>query len=353
MRRFIVIMTVLTLLFSCSMLFAKKSKKEEAAPVAPVVEAPKPLKTQAQEKAQEGEKLFSENKFDAAAEAFEAALSLFMEAAKDATPEDSIPEAIERMNKNLSITFDKGQDFSKAIEYYKIRLKADSLNTDLVNSIYVAYKDGIGDEDSAISFLEPFATRHPNYDYAAILGTYYNNKNNQTAAIKWYEKALSFKSDPNIILNLAGAYRDTKQSSKAIAQYEAYLKTNPPADKIPVVLKIVGGEYKKMGNAAKELEYFEKYLGIEKDSQIALYVANRYLKSGNYAKSIKWSTVVLGSEPNDADALFIRGYSKYSQQDKNKKVIDKAGATADLSKLLNNPKYQKNAQQMIDYMKSN
>jgi len=334
-------------MLSAGCLDAKKAKPTEPVAPPPAIEE-KPLLQQAQEKAIEADKLNADKKAIDSAEAYESALDLFQKALTEPDQPDSvklaIQQSIQTMFKNLSIVEESAGDYPKALFYIDKRLETDSLNTQLIGKKYTIMKENLMDEAGGVKVLENFASRHEYYDFYLNIADFYVAKNDIPTAVKWFVKADATKKNPKVTYNLGKYSRDLKNYNDSNKYFEEYLTTSPKPEELNPIYKILGANYKTIGNNQKAIVYFEKSYALEQDPKIALALFDLYYKAKNDKMTIKYATQVLQNDPNNSDVIFVRGMSEYN-------LKDTIHAKADFEKVANDPKYAKYAKQYLDSMK--
>jgi len=146
------------------------------------------------------------------------------------------------------------------------------------------------------------------------------------------------------MLKIADFYRSIGEWNKSTDMFMKFIATNPAQDMLATAYKLVGDNYRQAKNTAKMVEYFEKYIGIERDPQIALLLASHYNGIKNYNKVVTYSTIVLGSDSKNTDAIMLRGLAYYN-------LKRSAEAKADLEKIQNDSKYGDNAKKLLKALK--
>ena len=151
-----------------------------------------------------------------------------------------------REHYNKGVTFQKNEDYEKAINSYLKAIEVDSNFTDAMDNVGVCYR---------------------------ILGDYEN-------AIKYYKMSLEILPENDFaLMNIALVYRLTNEFEKAIEHYNRLIECEPEN---PEGYYGVGGVYQVIGNYKQSLEYMDK--AIAKYSAIdSPYIYDAYYNQGyNY-----------------------------------------------------------------------
>jgi tetratricopeptide (TPR) repeat protein len=287
--------------------------------------------------------LSGQNEYDSALASYESAISLYKELLPLSSPADSIAALMPSLYKNTAITSRQSGEFTKALEYYDKYLELNPEDDDILLQKFAIYRDDLKNEEQAFEVLKAYAISKNDFNASHRLGDLYAGNNDVNNAILWYEKADSIKIDANVLKKLGNLYRSDKKQMWANSNdaLERFITMNPNTDELKTAYKLIGGNYDKLKNKAKSIEYFEKYIELEYNENIALLICSYYFDRKDNKNTIKWATTILQNNPNNAAALLFRGISRYN-------LKDNKGAKADFERIKDDPKYGKNAQ---DYLK--
>lgn len=386
----LVVITQLILLIAC----AGPQKIQEAAPVEEV----KPI-VKAREAIKEGDKAIEENDIVAGIQSFEDALRFFEEALPTSTEADSVAYNIEVVTLNIAkfqsdvaVKAYERKDFPTAKTYYEKSLasykavtpttitsdehkellanlyrymaytqqelrsyeaalvsldevlKLDPKDEAALNLKFNILRNDIKDEVRAFKVLKDFAEVSNDVNaYITLANNYRDNGNNKEAEVN-YLKALELKPEVSVMMLIADFYRNNGEWAKSTAMYERVLSAKPDNETTAATYRRIGENYSQAGNNPKMLEFFEKYLAIEKDRQIALLVASRYNEAKNYAKVAQYTSLVISLDNRNADAYMLRGLAYYNLKRNNE-------AKADFQKIENDPKHGANAKKFLNVLK--
>lgn len=385
----LVSLVVLILATACS-----SNKKE---PV--VVEPPRNPLLLAHDASSNGMKAFTDKFYTEAITNFGEAITLYNEAVVTASPTDSIPQNIEKMNlniatshlrmaeerledqifneavahydtalviykslvpltktkseldaeilvlyKNLAVANEKAGNFEIAINNIDQVLAANPGDEDMLNYKFTILNNDIKDETRAFKVLQDYAEASNDPTAYRMLADKLNEKGDKVKAGEYYERALALKQDANTYSAVANFYRSNDQWAKSNEVLLKLVETNPDQAVMLTAYRLIGDNYNKLNNKAKMAEYFEKALNIESDEKIALLLASYYNGLKNYNKVITYASIVLRSNSSSSDALMLRGLAYYN-------LKRNAEAKADLNRIQNDPKYGKQVQSLLKAIK--
>ncbi len=282
--------------------------------------------------------------FTEALQNFEKSLAIYKSITPTTLSQQELTDLILDLYSNLAFTSLQAQEYEKAISYYNNILEVTPNNEKVLNLKFNVLRDNIKDEARAMKVLKDYAevSNDPNA-YIMIADKYSEAKNNVEAET-YYLKALEQKNEASVMLKIADFYRSINDWNKSTAMFVNFIATNPSQDMLATAYKLVGDNYRQAKNTSKMVEYFEKYIGIERDSQIALLLASHYNGVKNYSKVVTYSTIVLGSDSKNSDAIMLRGLAYYN-------LKRNADAKADFEKIQNDSKYGENAKKFLKALK--
>ncbi|MFO7659460.1 MAG: tetratricopeptide repeat protein [Candidatus Cloacimonadaceae bacterium] len=288
----------------------------------------------------------AQNDFDSALENYETAINLYKELQPQSAPQDSLEHIIVTLYRNAAVVSRQAGEYEKALNYYDLYLEANPDEDDILLQKFAIYRDDLRNETQAFEVLKEYAVSKNDFNAYHRLGDLYRDKNDFQNAIIWYERANSVKTDANVLQKLGSIYRNPQiqQWDKSTQALERFVSTNPGLDALSTAYKLIGDNYKNLKNRAKAVEYFERYIDLEYDESIALYICLYYYDMKNDAKTLSWANIVLQNNPNNSTALLFRGIAKYNQK-------DMRGAKADFESIQNDPQHGKTAQQYLKIIK--
>jgi tetratricopeptide (TPR) repeat protein len=108
----------------------------------------------------------------------------------------------------------------------------------------------------------------------------------------------------------------------------------------------MGKLYDDSKNKNKAIEYFEKFLEIDFDKQVVLWLVSEYNDRKNNNKVLSYSNMILEKNANDADATYFKALALFNQG-------NKSAAKNEFKKIENNSKYGPSAKQYIKSIDSN
>lgn len=288
--------------------------------------------------------LSNQNEYDDAITEFESSLNEYKSVKSDAMPKDSINYKIDILHSNLAITCTKAGEYLDAIKYYDLYLETNPDSANVLLQKFYIYRDNLKDENQAFDVLKEYATTKNDFNATQMLGDLYRKNNDTDNAIVWYEKALAIKNDANILKNLSALYRTKLQWENSTRVLEQYVLMNPDIEGLKTSYKLIGDNYKNLKNKPKAVEYFEKYLELEYNEDITLYVCMYYYDLKNNSKSMALANTILAKNPDNVNAILFRAIAKYN-------LKDMKGAKADFERIQNDPKQGKTAQQYLKIIK--
>jgi tetratricopeptide (TPR) repeat protein len=288
--------------------------------------------------------LSGQKEFDSAITEYEASLTAYQNLKNEAAPKDSVDYKIKNLYTNLAICSKEAGEYQKAIDYYDLYLNINPEDNDVLLQKFYIYKDNLKDENQAFEVLKAYAINKNDFNASHKLGDLYREKNDADNAILWYDKARSIKNDANVLQKLAALYRTKQQWENATLSLEQFILLKPDNDGLKTAYKLIGDNYKNLKNRAKSVEYFEKYLELEYNEDIALYVCLYYYDIKNNAKSMNMANLILSKNPNNTNAILFRAIARYN-------LKDMKGAKADFERIQNDPKQGKTAQQYLKIIK--
>jgi tetratricopeptide (TPR) repeat protein len=287
---------------------------------------------------------FKDQMYTEALQNFEKSLAIYKSIKPTTITQKDLTDMILDLYSNLALTSQQAKDYEKTISYYNKILEVTPNNEEVLNLKFSVLRDNIKDEARAMKVLKDYAEVSNDPNAYIMIADKYRDANNNTEAENYYLKALAQKNEASVMLKIADFYRSIGEWNKSTDMFMKFIATNPAQDMLATAYKLVGDNYRQAKNTAKMVEYFEKYIGIERDPQIALLLASHYNGIKNYNKVVTYSTIVLGSDSKNTDAIMLRGLAYYN-------LKRSAEAKADLEKIQNDSKYGDNAKKLLKALK--
>ncbi len=281
---------------------------------------------------------------DAAITDYQKAVEIYEALVPIAIPVEEKISSINALNKNIAITLRTAGRYEEALTYYDKCLVTDPGNEELLNAKYLILNDDLKDETRALQVLKDYAEASGDYKAYLILGSKYAEKNNIPEATSNYEKALAINKGTDVMKRVADFYRNAKDYKKSNQIIEQLIATKPDDATLAAMYRIMADNYDKLKNNAKKVEFWEKSIAVEKNTDISLALASHYYGAKNYAKTITFATQVINADPSKAAAFLMRGASYYNT----KKYTE---AKADLQRIVNDSRYGADAAKLLKAIK--
>lgn len=287
---------------------------------------------------------YTANNFDLAKSGFESAIATYTSIKPTTITAEEHKNLLIDLYRYLAYSEQKLQNYEAAITNLDKLLALAPGNEEALNIKFSILNDNIKDEVRAYQVLKEYADASQDVSAYINLAKRYQENNRNTEAATYYEKALEIQPDANIMLIVAEFYRSISDWSKSTAMFEKLLGTKPDQARTAAIYRRIGENYSQAGNNAKMLEFFEKYLAIERDDKIALLLASNYNTAKNYNKVVTYASMVIGIDARNNDAIMLRGMAYYNLKRMNE-------AKADFVKLENDSKYGVNAKKFLSAIK--
>lgn len=246
--------------------------------------------------------------------------------------------------RNLASTAETAQKYEEALVYYDGYLAYDAGNEEVLNRKYFILKDNIKDLDRAITVLKDYAEASQSSNAYQILAKAYKDKGDTASAALYYDRALELSPTVDVFNRVADFYRETGNYLKSNTILEQYIATNPGNEALAITYRVMAGNYDKLKNNAKKIEYYEKSLTVEPNADVALLLANHYNGLKNWDKVINFATQAINKDSSKAVAFLLRGAAYYQKK-------NNAAAKADLLRIQNDPTYGAKAKELLKAIK--
>ncbi|HNT52200.1 MAG TPA: hypothetical protein PKH19_02265 [Candidatus Syntrophosphaera sp.] len=248
------------------------------------------------------------------------------------------------LNRNLAITAENAAQYERALGYYDRVLEVEPGNEEILNIKYHILKDKIKDEERAFQVLKDYAEASKDYRAYLILAQAYRENNDQEAAAANYEKALLLANNADVFTRVADFYREIGNYQKSNEVLEKFVTTGPDNAALALAYRVIAGNYDKLRNITKKIEYYDKSLTVERNADVALILANHYNQQKLWDRVISYATQVINLDATKAAAFLLRGNAYYM----NKRYSE---AKLDLNRIVNDPTYGKSAQDILSRIK--
>jgi len=289
----------------------------------------------------EGVELYNSKDYHGAIEKFLISLEKYR---KIDTEENPKTLRINELYKNLSVLYNMTKQYTKAIEYYNLRLQNEPDNYKIILSLSTIYKK-MGNEAKALEVLTQFDKNYSKYEIKKKIAKIYEEKTDLKNAIKYYSEAFDLnKKKVDILGKIALFYHKIGQDTSAIKIYNNYIATKPEDYILRKVYKNLGIFYQNIGDKDNAISAFEKSDSIKFDKEISLKLGQLYYEKGNYDKAKEALAKVKEKESNNPQAHYYLGLI-YRKEGKN------AEALAEFEKIKNHPTLGPAAKQQIEFIK--
>jgi len=242
--------------------------------------------------------------------------------------------------RNMAVTAESAGQYERALGYYDSVLTYEPGSEEILNIKYHLLKDKVKDEVRAIQVLKDYAEASQNSNAYQILAKAYKDNGDNATAGMYYDKALTLSSNPDVFIRVADFYRETADYQKSNSILEQFVATNPEISALASAYRAMAGNYDKLKNNAKKIEFYEKAFAIDKTYSVAITLANYYHQSKNWDRVINYTTQAINLDATETSAFLLRGNAYYQ-----KKM--KAAALADLTRIQNDPKNGKSARDLL------
>lgn len=307
--------------------------------------AEKPLERIANEQGVEAEGFYQNKDFAQAGPKFEEALATLEEAVST----DGIPMDSEKKEKWLLYAYQsylQDKDYTNALRVQDMRIATDPTEYKLTKEKAIIQTKYVKDPTSGIATLTAFDAANASFSARKLAASYYEKylKDNQNALL-WYQKALELRQDTKVIQEIASLHQELGNNNEAVKAWEDYIQSETKEAKLNIAYKKLATLYDDLGNNSKSIQYFEKANNLKSDDKIVLLLMTKYFDSGNFDKTLEKASEYSSLKPGNLDSIYYQAMVKYERG-------DKAGASAEFEKLVNDSKYGKIAKGYIESIKS-
>ncbi|XP_009076256.1 PREDICTED: intraflagellar transport protein 88 homolog isoform X3 [Acanthisitta chloris] len=193
-------------------------------------------------------------------------------------------------------------DYEKATEFYKEALRNDSLCTEALYNLGLAYKRLNRIDEALDCFLKLHAILPNSTQVLYQIASIYEIMEDPHQAIEWLLQLISVvPSDPQVLLKLGKLYDHEGDKSQAFHYYYESYRYFPSNIE---VIEWLGAYYVDTQFCEKAIEYFERAALIQ-PTQVKwqLMVASCYRRSGNYQKALEKYKLIHRKFPENTECL--------------------------------------------------
>ncbi|KAI1241989.1 hypothetical protein IHE44_0005501 [Lamprotornis superbus] len=193
-------------------------------------------------------------------------------------------------------------DCEKAAEFYKEALRNDSLCTEALYNLGLAYKKLNRIDEALDCFLKLHAILPNSAQVLYQLASIYQIMEDPNQAIEWLLQLISVvPTDPHVLSKLGNLYDTEGDKSQAFHYYCESYRYFPSNIE---VIEWLGAYYIDTQFCEKAIEYFERAaLILPTQVKWQLMVASCYRRSGNYQKALEKYKVIHRKFPENIECL--------------------------------------------------
>jgi len=245
---------------------------------------------------------------------------------------------------NMAVTAEKAGRYEDALDYYDQVLEYSPGNETVLYTKYTILKNNINDEERAFQVLRDYAEASQNYNAYLILAQAYRESGDNDTAATYYDQALELAENWDVYTRVADFYRSIGDYNKSNTVLEEFIASEPEEASLAPAYRFIAGNYEKLGNTARMVEYYERSLDVELNADVALLLANHYYQRKSWNNVINYASQVINLDPSKSAAFLLRGYAYYM----NKRYGE---ARTDLTRIQNDPTHGASARQILDLIK--
>lgn len=245
---------------------------------------------------------------------------------------------------NMAVTAEKAGRYEDALDYYDQVLEYSPGNETVLYTKYTILKNNINEEERAFQVLRDYAEASQNYNAYLILAQAYRESGDNDTAATYYDQALELAENWDVYTRVADFYRSIGDYNKSNTVLEEFIASEPEEASLAPAYRFIAGNYEKLGNTARMVEYYERSLDVELNADVALLLANHYYQRKSWNNVINYASQVINLDPSKSAAFLLRGYAYYM----NKRYGE---ARTDLTRIQNDPTHGASARQILDLIK--
>lgn len=255
-----------------------------------------------------GVRLFNEEDFEGAVEAFKTAITVD-------------PSRVESY-RNLAVALVRQNNLEGAVEYFKKALEIEPNSVETLNNLGTVYYQMERLEDAVQTFQKVLEIDPNNAQAISTLGLAYHLMGQTDEAIKAYEKALQTNPDnADLLFNYAALLLKKGEFERAAEQFQAVLKSNP--DDYDAVVSVADAFLQVAERFTKEANKLE----TEDDKANAEEITKlRNTAKEFYKKAIPYLEKATELRPNNRNVWFNLGvaYIHLGEREKGEAAFKKA-----------------------------
>lgn len=245
---------------------------------------------------------------------------------------------------NMAVTAEKAGRYEDALDYYDQVLEYSPGNETVLYTKYTILKDNINDEERAFQVLRDYAGASQNYNAYLILAQAYKESGDNATAATYYDQALELSEDLDVYTRVADFYRSIGDYERSNAVLEEFIASEPDEASLAAAYRVIAGNYERLGNTGKMVEYYDRSLDVEPNADVALLLANHYYQRKSWNNVINYASQVINLDASKSAAFLLRGYAYYM----NKRYGE---ARTDLTRIQNDPTHGATARQILNLIK--
>jgi tetratricopeptide (TPR) repeat protein len=246
--------------------------------------------------------------------------------------------------RNMALTAQNAGLYERALGYYDTVLTYEPGSEEILNIKYHILKDNIKDNTRAYQVLKDYAEASQDYKAWLILAIAYKDNGDNATAGTYYDKALELGKNADVYTKVADFYRGIGNYQKSNTVLEQFVASGPDNTYLALAYRVMAGNYDKLKNTAKKIEFYDKSLTIEPNADVALILANHYNQNKSWDQVIKYASKVISLDTAKTAAFLLRGNAYYMK----KKYPE---AKADLTRIQNDANYGKSASDLLKKIK--
>jgi len=194
------------------------------------------------------------------------------------------------------------RDFQTAIKLYKMILKDDASNTEILNQIGSSYVK-LGEDEKALLYYEQIITFSPHdVDAMNSMGAIYRRLKRYKESITVLQKALDEDADTATVnYNLGFTYKEMGNYDDAISAFKSVVEEKPED---VLAHNHMGTIYYQKKDYQKSIACFRKGLQVDPNHPILQYnLAKCYEAENQFTEAVRCYEIALKARPGWLDAL--------------------------------------------------
>lgn len=275
---------------------------------------------------------------------YESAVNVYKSLTPLTIPASERDTYVSTLYRNLAVTAENAVQYERALGYYDKVLEYEPGSEEILNIKYHVLKDKIKDEVRAYQVLKDYADVSQDYRAYLILAQAYKDNGDKVTAATYYDRALEIGKSADVYTRVADFYREIANYQKSNEVLERFVATGPDNAALALAYRVMAGNYDKLRNNVKKIEFYDKSLTYDQNADVALIIANYYNQQKNWDRVITYATQTINLDSSKTAAFLLRGNAYYM-----KKRFPEA--KADLTRIQNDATYGKSARDILDRIK--